>query len=92
LIFKNPITNDLPKYDTHINEAQFDEFTKALNATNLSAKEVAATMDFEVQPSLLSYAKITEKSKLSTTGLGDYIKKSNTDFTKMSIKSKLAGI
>ena len=91
-IFKNTFTNDLPKYNTNFNVSQFEEFTKVMQSTNISAKDVAKTMDFEVNPAFISYAENTDRTKLSTTGLDDYIKNTNKSFVQMSIKSKIASI
>ena len=49
-------------------------------------------MDFKVDPAFISYAKATERSKLSTDGLNAHIKSTNKSFTQMSIKAKIAGI
>lgn len=92
LIFKNPITNDLPKYDKTYDKTQFDTFVKAMQSTNLTAKQVADTMDFEVNPAFISYAENTNKTQLTTSGLEKHIKSTNASFIKMAAKSKIAAI
>ena len=92
MIFKNPITNDLLQYNINFDNTQFDEFAKVMQSTNLSAKQVAQTMDFEVNPAFISYAENTDRTQLSTSGLEKHIKSTNASFIKMSVKSKIAAV